>query len=311
MTTSIEWTQNPDGSPGKTWNPTRGCVEISPGCARCYAKTFAERWRGVPGHAYEQGFDPRLVPEKLGEPLTWKKPTTVFVNSMSDLWLAGFPFEYVAAVFGVMAACPGHTFITLTKRAERLLEWFERATLDTCFSAAANELAAQGDGICFPDTLTRAVGRAWPLSNVWVGTSVENRKHGLPRIAELRQVPAAVRVLSIEPLLEDLGELDLTGIGWVLVGGESGGKARLCELAWIRNVVNQCREQNVPVFVKQVGAMAALDVQPTGDFRTAKNGRRQLQLMVTRLPTKNRKGGDPDEWPEDLRIREWPEARHG
>lgn len=317
MTTSIEWTQNPDGSPGRTWNPTRGCEEISPGCARCYAKTFAERWRGVKGHPYEQGFDPRLVLEKLWEPLSWRKPTRVFVNSMSDLWLDGFDRDYIAAVFGVMAACPQHTFITLTKRADRLIDWFEWMAVQTggpmCHAAHAalmQEYEQEVIGEPFHAKHCPDPHGPWPLPNVWVGTSVENKKHGVPRIGQLRKVPATVRVLSIEPLLEDLGDLDLTGIGWVLVGGESGPRSRLCELAWIRKVVAQCREQGVPVFVKQVGAMAALDVQTTGEFRAHKNGKRQLQMMITRLPTADRKGGEPAEWPVDLRVRQFPEVRN-
>jgi protein gp37 len=292
MATSIEWSQNPDGTPGESWNPTRGCLETSPGCARCYAKTFAERWRGVKDHPYEQGFDPRTVPSKLADPLKWKKSKTVFVNSMSDLWLETFSNEYIAAVFGVMAACPQHTFIALTKRAERLPKWFEWASsgaLDRCAVYADDHLSHLPPSELVLRFAPGRGSRTWPLPNVRLGVSVENRKHGVPRIALLRQVPAACRVLSIEPLLEDLGDLDLKGIHWVLVGGESGQGARRFDLAWARKVVAQCIEQKVPVFVKQMGA----------------NPRDQLGLVKLR----DRKGGDPSEWPEDLRVRQFPEVR--
>src|SRR5947208_11483392 len=166
---SIEWTD-------ATWNPVRGCTKISPGCARCYAETFAERFRGVPGHPYEQGFDLRLVPEKLAEPLRWALPKTVFVNSMSDLFHKDVADDYILAVAKVMELANWHTFQVLTKRSERM-----RDLLSTKLKDAAN------------------------LPHIWWGVSVENKKHGLPRIDHLREAPAAIRFLSIEPLLEDLG----------------------------------------------------------------------------------------------------------
>ena len=169
----IEWTD-------ATWNPVRGCTKVSPGCVHCYAETFAERFRGVPGHPFEFGFDLRLVPEKLGDPLRWRAPRMVFVNSMSDLFHDGVPDQYVTAVAKVMAAADWHTFQVLTKRAERLAGLLEG---DLSFAAQCR--------------------------NIWWGVSVENRKHGLVRIEHLRRAPAAVRFLSIEPLLEDLGRLDL------------------------------------------------------------------------------------------------------
>jgi protein gp37 len=183
---SIEWTDS-------TWNPVRGCTKVSPGCAHCYAETFAERFRGVPGHPYEHGFDPRLVPEKLAEPLRWQLPRMVFVNSMSDLFHEAVPDEYIVRVARVMAAARWHTFQVLTKRSERMR-----------------------------DLLQSRLEFASKARNVWWGVSVENQKHGLPRIQHVRDAPACVRFLSIEPLLEDLGPLNLTSIGWVIVGGESG-----------------------------------------------------------------------------------------
>jgi protein gp37 len=219
VTSTIEWTD-------ATWNPVRGCTKISPGCAHCYAETFAERFRGVQGHPYEQGFDLRLVPEKLTEPLRWSSPKTIFVNSMSDLFHEDVPDAYVEHVAQVMQMPDWHTYQVLTKRAERMR-----------------------------DLLAKRVAFAAQLSHIWWGVSVENRKHGLPRIDVLRQTPAAMRFLSIEPLLEDLGEIYLQGIGWVIVGGESGLGARPLERQWVINIREQCRAANVPFFFKQWGGV--------------------------------------------------------
>ncbi|MCL5670731.1 MAG: phage Gp37/Gp68 family protein [Acidobacteria bacterium] len=216
---SIEWTD-------ATWNPVRGCTKISPGCKHCYAETFAERFRGVKGHPYEQGFDLRLVPEKLGEPLRWRAPKMIFVNSMSDLFHEDVPDEYIIAVAEVMRAAKWHTFQVLTKRALRL-----RKLLGTKLRFAASQ------------------------PHIWWGVSVENRKHGLPRIEHLRSANAKVRFLSIEPLLEDLGPLNLRGISWVIVGGESGPGARPMEKAWALSVRNQCRTSGVHFFFKQWGGV--------------------------------------------------------
>ena len=222
----IEWTD-------ATWNPVRGCIKISPGCKHCYAETFAERFRGVKGHPYEQGFDLRLVPEKLPEPFTWRSPKLVFVNSMSDLFQAGVPDNYVETVAQVMTIANWHTYQVLTKRSERLR-----------------------------DMLTSNLRFAAKQENIWWCVSVEDRKYGLPRINHLRNAPARVRFLSIEPLLEDLGEIDLSGITWVIVGGESGPGARPMKKEWVVSIRDQCREQRVPFFFKQWGGV-----------RKAKNGR--------------------------------------
>jgi protein gp37 len=218
-TSEIEWTD-------ATWNPVRGCTKISPGCAHCYAETFAERFRGVPQHPYEQGFDLRLVPEKLAEPLKWRTAKTIFVNSMSDLFHQGVPDDYIEQVARVMEMASWHTFQVLTKRAERL-----RDMLSTTLA----HVAAQ--------------------AHIWWGVSVENRKHGLPRIEALRQTPVAMRFLSIEPLLEDLGDLDLTGIDWVIVGGESGAGARPMRPEWVLSLRDQCLAARVPFFFKQWGGV--------------------------------------------------------
>lgn len=213
----IEWTD-------ATWNPVRGCVKISPGCAHCYACTFAERFRDVPGHPYEQGFDLRLVPDKLTQPLLWRTPKMIFVNSMSDLFQEGVSDDYVEDVARVMTAAKWHTFQVLTKRSERM-----RDLLNTKIDFAAKQ------------------------PHIWWGVSVENKKHGLPRIDHLRQSYAAQRFLSIEPLLEDIGTINLDGINWVIVGGESGTKARPMDMPWARSIQQQCKLARVAFFLKQLG----------------------------------------------------------
>ena len=212
----IEWTE-------ATWNPVTGCTQISPGCAHCYAMRFANRFRGVPGHPYERGFDLQLRPERLRQPLEWKKPRRIFVNSMSDLFHDEVPEEYIRQVFDVMEEAGQHTFQVLTKRVER-----------------AKALAP---------TLP------WP-SNVWLGVSVENR-YWTRRIDSLREVPAAVRFLSCEPLLGPLHDLNLTGIGWVIAGGESGPGSRRPKPDWFRSIRDQCAAAEVGFFFKQWGAFNA------------------------------------------------------
>jgi protein gp37 len=250
---SIEWTE-------ATWNPVTGCNKISPGCAHCYAETLAERFRGVPGHPFEHGFDVQLRPEKLTLPLTWKKPRRIFVNSMSDLFHDAVPDEYIDRVFAVMAVASQHTFQVLTKRPARMRAY----------------IAAREPLFGFP----------WPLAHIWLGVSVENQHWARERIPILLQTPAAVRFLSCEPLLGpvDLGQAHADqrypGIDWVIVGGESGPKARRMELEWALSLVRQCQSARVPVFVKQLGKHHALRGDP--------------------------KGHDLSRWPEDLRVREFP-----
>lgn len=216
---SIEWTD-------ATWNPVRGCSKVSPGCKHCYAETFSERFRGVPSHPFEQGFDLRLVFAKLPEPLRWARARKVFVNSMSDLFHERVPDAYVKEVFQVMVEADWHVYQVLTKRADRL------------------------------HRLTRRLGaRAVEREHIWLGVSVEDRKYGLPRIDQLRRARAGKRFLSIEPLLEDLGRVDLSGIDWVIVGGESGPGARSMAEAWVLNIRDQCRASNIPFFFKQWGGV--------------------------------------------------------
>jgi protein gp37 len=231
-TSSIEWTDS-------TWNPVRGCTKISPGCKHCYAETFAERFRGVPGHPYEQGFDLRTVPDKLGEPLKWATPKTIFVNSMSDLFHDEVEDDYIERCMRVMQAGDWHTYQVLTKRATRL-----RDLLQTRLKFASE------------------------LRHVWFGVSVEDRKYGVPRINALREAPAAIRFLSIEPLLEDLGDINLAGIHWVIVGGESGAGARPMPAAWVTRIREQCRETGVRFFFKQWGGVRKSEAGRLLDGRT-------------------------------------------
>jgi protein gp37 len=215
----IEWTD-------ATWNPLRGCTKISPGCKHCYAETFAERFRGVPGHPYEQGFDLRLVPQKLSEPFHWSGPRTVFVNSMSDLFQPGVPDSFIEDVVRVMVEADWHTYQVLTKRSERLR-----------------------------DMLSGKLNFAASKKHIWWGVSVEDKKYGVPRIAHLRTAPAAVKFLSVEPLLEDLGDVRIAGIDWVIVGGESGHGARPMEQEWVEKVLQACRREDIAFFFKQWGGV--------------------------------------------------------
>jgi len=210
----IEWTD-------ATWKPVRGCQKVSPGCKHCYAETFSERFRGVPGHPFEQGFDLRLVPDALDLPRRWRSGRLVFVNSMSDLFQDEVPKEFIQRAFAVMRECPQHQFQVLTKRAERLL-------------ALASELD-------------------W-APNVWMGVSVENDDYKW-RIDLLQRVPAAIRFISVEPLLGPIEKLPLKGIHWVIAGGESGPRAREMKPEWARSIRDQCVDAGVAFFFKQWGGV--------------------------------------------------------
>lgn len=339
--TKIEWTKAP-GFNGESWNPVVGCQRTSPGCENCYAETLAHRlelmgqenYKGLTvarngGHRWA-GFV-RRVPEALAKPLRWRKPRMVFVCSMSDLFHHGVPFEYIAAIFGVMAACPHHRFLVLTKRADRMREWFEW-------------MGTQHTGCLFGSAASYGVevgplnGIRWPLPNVWLGTTVEDQGRADERIPDLLSCPAAVHYISAEPLLGPLRLTSLpanlrshgpeawdwfdalTGIGegpndaysehetypkldWVIVGGESGHGARRCDAPSVRSIVGQCRAHEVPVFVKQLGARWV-------DERNGVSGAagKPDESVVGKIrKLKHRKGADPSEWPEDLRIRQWPE----
>ncbi|MBI4695508.1 MAG: phage Gp37/Gp68 family protein [Gammaproteobacteria bacterium] len=209
----IEWTE-------QTWNPTTGCTKISPGCKNCYAEVMAKRLQAMGASGYDVGFELAMHPARLSQPLRRKKPAVYFVNSMSDLFHKDVPDAFLDRVLDVIRSTPQHTYQVLTKRAERLPAFFAHRE-------------------CPP--------------NVWLGVSVENRAHGIPRIGHLREVGARVRFLSIEPLLEDLGKLDLRGIQWVIVGGESGHKARPMQKDWVLNIKRQAEASGVPFFFKQWG----------------------------------------------------------
>ena len=223
----IEWTE-------ATWNPVTGCDKVSPGCAHCYAETFAERWRGIAGHPYEEGFALTLRPGRLEQPLRWKRPRLIFVNSMSDLFHERIPDAYIEQVFNVMGRASHHTFQILTKRDERLRELAPSLT--------------------------------WH-PNVWIGVSIENRRF-VHRADAVREVEAAVRFVSAEPLLGPLDTLRLNGIDWLIAGGESGRRARRCDPDWVRGLRDRCAEQTVPFFFKQWGG------------RTSKAGGRLLDGQV-------------------------------
>ncbi|MDQ2905436.1 MAG: phage Gp37/Gp68 family protein [Chloroflexota bacterium] len=226
--TSIEWTaiHHPDGTvtPGMTWNPVTGCTEVSPGCDYCYARAFAERFRGVPGHPYEQGFDVTLWPERLALPLRWKKGRMIFVNSMSDLYHKEVPDAFILDVFSTMMQATHHIYQVLTKRPSRLV-----------------------NTSLLPQILER-VGGEWP-AHIWQGVSVETQDYAW-RVDSLRRVPAPIRFLSAEPLLGPL-TLDLTGIAQVITGAESGHGARPMDDAWVRALRDQCQSAGASFFFKQ------------------------------------------------------------
>ena len=357
----IQWTD-------ETWNPLVGCSKRSAGCKNCYAiGAAASVLRRLDGRAksdtgratveaYREALDltgskPRWsgravpMPHQLGKPLRWKKPRRVFVNSMSDLFHPSVSDSYIAAVFGVMAATPHHTYQVLTKHPERASLWFRwAASLDTHGGAPVDTPTAM-QAIAM-DVHRVALGKywnydaAWPLSNVWLGTSVEDQATADERIPQLLACPAAVRWVSYEPAL---GAVDFTqalavcdrhgepsgprcdpdgspAVKWIVVGGESGHGARPFDVQWARDTIGQCREAGVAVFVKQLGA------DPIDSWNgciiskrvNAHERHRQCGLVECvdygcqhGLRFNDRKGGDMSEWPADLRVREWPRGAEG
>ena len=224
-TSNIEWTDS-------TWNPVTGCTKISPGCKNCYAEKFAERFRGVPGHPYEQGFDLKLWPERLALPLVWKEPRMIFVNSMSDLFHKNVPDDFIRRVFKVMMEADHHIFQVLTKRSERMMQWVNSS---------------------FKQKVPR---------HIWLGVSVENQDY-VWRVRHLQKTSAEIRFLSVEPLLGpvELKSSNLQGIHWVIVGGESGPGARPMNPEWARLVKEACRENSVAFFFKQWGAFTPAGIR--------------------------------------------------
>jgi len=215
--TKIEWTE-------ETWNPTTGCNKVSAGCKYCYAEVMANRLKAMGTPGYENGFEFTIMPERLEQPLRKKKPTKYFVNSMSDLFHEKMPVGFLDKVMGIIHLTPHHIYQILTKREEAMFTYFKERKIP---------------------------------ENIWLGVTVENRKHGIPRIDKLRNLNASIKFLSIEPLLEDLGELDLSGIHWVIVGGESGPNARPMKKEWALDIKRQCKEQQVAFFFKQWGTWGA------------------------------------------------------
>lgn len=328
MSSSIEWLARPGTKP-ETWNPVTGCTKVSAGCKHCYAEAVAgrfwakqypavvdpmpdsarafyeERNNGAVADAIEKRprrfTDVMCHEDRLALPLKWRTRRTCFVNSMSDLFHEAVPNEFILNVFAVMAVASEHTFIVLTKRPERM-----RALLGAWRADEPAEI------------------HSWPLPNVWLGVSVEDQPTADQRIPLLLQTPAAVRVVSYEPALgpvdwmrgEHHGPARVACLDWVIVGGESGPKARPCDVAWIRSTVQQCREAHVPAFVKQLGANAValcgqcgrwIGRHKQGGFVDA-CGPTHAALIAEMSAAKACKGNDPTEWPEDLRVREWPEV---
>ena len=240
--TGIEWTD-------ATWNPVSGCTKVSPGCDNCYAERFAERFRGVPGHPFEHGFDLTLRLHKVSEPLTWKRPRRVFVNSMSDLFIKDIPAAFLDRVFDTMERANWHVFQVLTKRSSLLRSYVN---------------ARYGDGVA--------------PAHIWLGVSVEDRRR-LVRLRHLRETRASVRFVSFEPLLESLGEIDLGGIHWAIAGGESGPRRRAVEADWIRSLRDQCRAADVAFFFKQWGGAT-----PKAGGNSL-DGARWVQYPDSRVPT--------------------------
>ena len=340
-TSAIEWTD-------RTWNPVRGCSVVSPGCAHCYAMKQAHRFSG-PGKAYagltkltsagpQWTGQVRLIKDALPEPLRWRTPSRVFVNSMSDLFHEDVPDEFIDQVFAVMALCPQHTFQVLTKRPERMRDYVNALTmsaerLESLYLDMDHVGSTGGVSETRRDELVDRAVDHWPLPNVWLGVSVEDQARADERIPLLLRTPAAVRFVSCEPLLEALNVRHYIGldgansgadfrerngwgydewsggftgpnlhndsfyapepgIHWVIVGGESGSGARRCDLRWVRDLVRDCHTAHVPVFVKQLGA------RPDGWWPT---------FPLNRHAVRDPKGGNIAEWPEDLRVREYPE----
>lgn len=318
--TAIQWAD-------KVWNPTTGCDRISPGCDRCYALTMAGRLKAMGQPKYQRDGDPRTSgpgfaltchPDALEVPLGWRKPRRVFVNSMSDLFHEDVPAGFVADAFGVMAVAHqqrGHVFQVLTKRPRRMA-----GLVVGGLPYHANHLSAANGMPLDYETFREAVacaasrwahdrvdsgwvhdgiagGLLWPLPGVWLGTSIEDDRYAF-RARILREVPAAVRFLSLEPLIGPVPHLDLDGIGWVIVGGESGPGARPLDLGWVREVRDRCAEAGVAFFMKQLGTAWARERAGSDDLTDIPGHR------LGDAPDGH--GGDWDFWPADLRVRQWP-----
>ncbi len=360
-TTSIEWAE-------KSWNPVLGCSAVSPGCTNCYAATMSRRleamgvaaYKGLTNKTHFAGVV-RCLPERLIDPRKWRKPARIFVNSMSDLFHTDVPFDFIDQVFATMAFAKRHTYLILTKRPERMQEYLGNVTrtFDVAFQVQEAIPSLNPSGPDVSMTLDDLDIR-WPLPNVWLGVSTENQETFDERVPHLLTCPAAVRFVSLEPLL---GPIDLSSqflmqhakgvrllsleqmqrgivpaaapyprIGWVIVGGESGPGARPCDIEWIRGIVKQCKAAGVPCFVKQLGKWIAgshefdgwkgvvdrwLVQRDGGKLGVVKRPMLRSDYMPQYYDDRPKtavawglnhaKGGDPSEWPEDLRVREYPQ----
>lgn len=357
--TTINWVLGPDGAQGWSWNCFAGCSpnKVSPGCANCWAERLAAtRLAHLPTYkgltrptvgaadhapiAYRWTGEVRFFAEKLAEPLRRRKPSGIFVGDMGDIAL--LPNEQIAAIFGVMAACPQHRFYVLTKRPERLREWFEwvcrRGRVTEAYPAWLVVQQEADDHVDLPNGSMPFPERPWPLPNVWIGASASTQAD-LDRVApELLRIPAAVRFLSLEPLLESVDifgtpevpgvaflkrtvlsagdpqeppecEIELhTCIDWVIAGGESGSNARPCHVDWLRSIVRQCRAAGVPPWVKQLGAHVPVESGHDENWKVATTMRVRGYEQKFVYALRDRAGSEMAEWPEDLRCREMPEV---
>lgn len=325
--TKISWTE-------QTWNPLAGCSPVGPECLHCYAATMAKRLEAM-GQAKYKGTAVRrgsvdvftgkinLDYEALKAPLKRKKSTMYFVNSMSDLFHEAVDFEFIAKVFAIMGLAEQHTFQVLTKRPERMANFFRWLDhqWEGLFPHGPAPLYRDGN-IAFQFLSDEEAGTQvssdyfppdWPLPNVWLGVSCGIQK-AKPRIDQLREIPAAIRFVSFEPLLEDLGEIDLSGINWAITGGESGPQARPCNVEWIRSIGMQCQATGVAWWNKQMGANVRAHASGADGFHWPKGTmliNEPIDENVTaRFALKDRAGADPSEWPEDLRVQQMPEVIH-
>lgn len=321
----IAWTEH-------TWGPIRGCSRVNASCINCYAEAVAVRFSGD-GLPYEGlvriskkdgtrlGWNGvvRRVDKHMLDPVRWQRGRHIFVNSMSDMFHENLPFNDIAAIFGIMAAAPQHTFQVLTKRPQRALDFFAWAAEQDaglagvpgrlhCLMAALDwerEYDPKGDGGILHCKHGADPDGPWPLPNVHLGVSVGDQKEADEFVPLAIQYPASVVWISQEPqhgAIEYRSEW-LAKIGWIVIGGESGPNARPFNIAWAENTIAQCRENHVPVFVKQMGSFPMIEVRDPFD-ETTYTWKNASKLVPLRL--KDGHGGDPAEWPECLRVREWP-----
>ncbi len=329
--TKIEWTRGEDGSMGMSWNFIRGCSRVSEGCRHCYAETVAHRFNG-PGLPYEGltviGGDgePRwngkitFHEDILLKPLHWKKPRKIFVNSMSDLFHENVSFDIIDKAFAVMALTPQHTYQILTKRPERMREYMMGVGIAGEITGRSWRIHEAGHAMNVK--ISEDVNFAVPIRNIWLGVSVEDQKTADERIPILLNTPAACHWISAEPLL---GPIDLRfylsnfwrtpsdklydTLNWVVVGGESGAGARPCDVNWIKQIIKDCKSAGCSVFVKQMGSLPIMGEEVWKNNSPLNIKSSSLPRGFVAVAFTNKKGGDIEEWPEDLRIREYPEVR--